>query len=124
MRSRLLLSLLVAPLLMAACAPGGGNRSRKIEGETVTIQVRNDLRPQTEVTLRIASSNGVRRILGSVPPGGSRKVTFEEGSFSGQYRLVAETASGQEMESRPFSLFRNAEVSWTLFNNTLRVVEP
>lgn len=125
MRSRLLPSLLVVPLLLAsACTAGGGGKGGQTGGATVTIEVRNDLRPPTEVTLRITSSNGVRRILGSVPPGGSRKMTFEEGGFSGQYRLVAEAADGQQRESRPFNLFPHGSVNWALFNNTLRVEEP
>lgn len=114
------LALLVAAPLLAACATGGGS-ARRVEGETVSIQIRNDLRPGAEVTVRISSTNGVRRVLGTVPPQGTRTLTYDEGSLTGQYRLSAQTSDGREVESRPFPLFGNASVVWVLFNNTLNV---
>src|SRR5688500_17965348 len=109
--------VLVATLLLAACATRareGGSQS----GELAAISIINDLRPHSVVTVRIISSSGVRRILGSVPPQGSRGFTYDETSFAGQYQLTAEAADGRLVESRQLSIFLGAEVRWSLFSTT------
>lgn len=116
---RVWLSSLLAPLLLAACASGGG--SRQVLSQTAEVTVENDLRPAREVTVRLSSTSGTRRILGSVPPGGTRSLTVDEPGFSGQYRLIAQGADGDEVQSRQFTLFPGAQVRWTLFSNTLSV---
>ena len=116
----LFLALVVAPLLLAACAAPRA-ASRTVTGRTASFLIQNDLRPGSAVTVRIASTAGLRRVLGSVAPQSSRTVTLDESSFAGQYRLIAETSDGEEIESRQFTLFANARVSWALFNNTLSV---
>jgi len=118
---RLLLLLLVAAPLLAACATGGGASARSVAGATASLRIQNDLRPGTPVTVRISSTTGFRRVLGTVPPQSTRTLTVDERSFTGQYRLVAQSTDGKEIESQQFTLFANATVSWNLFNNTLSV---
>ena len=114
-------ALLIAPLLLlAACATSGAGGG---EGNTVAIEVRNDIRPLSAVTVRVGSTNGVRQILGTVPPGGTRTLSFNEQALSGQYRLTAETTDGRTIESRPFTLVVAATVRWSLFSNTVSVIQ-
>jgi hypothetical protein len=111
--------VLGASLLLAACA--SGTTAREIRGDTVTIVVRNDFRPETLVTVRLISSAGVRRVLGSVPPNGSRTITVDEQAFVGQYRLAVEGANGRELQSSAFTLLPHRRVTWSLFANSLVV---
>jgi hypothetical protein len=108
-----------AALLLAACAPGA--TARAVAGDAVTVVVRNDLRPETAVTVRLVSSAGVRLVLGSVPPNASRTMTADNQRFAGQYRLVVEGADGREVQSSAFTLLPNARVTWGLFANSLVV---
>ena len=118
LRIRLLLPVATL-LLAAACA--AGSSSRQVRGESVTVIVTNNLRPQSEVTVRLTSSQGVRQVLGTVPPNGTRRLQFEERSFSGTYQLSAESPDGTSVVSRSFPLFAGAEVEWALFSNSLNV---
>ncbi len=111
--------LLVAALLVAACATSGGRREPR--PTLVRVIVQNNLRPAGEVTIRLISSTGERRVLGSVPPGSDRTLEFEDATFTGTFQLVARLADGNQVESRSFTLFPAARVEWVLFNNTLNV---
>ncbi|MGI9179793.1 MAG: hypothetical protein ACR2H9_04745 [Longimicrobiaceae bacterium] len=110
------LLLPVAALLLAACAAGSGGQAR---GAAVTVAVENNLRPEAEVTVRLTSTTGTRRVLGSVPPHSTRRLVFEDRSFSGSYTLVATTADGRTITSRSFSLWSGLQVQWALFSNSL-----
>ncbi len=111
------LLLPVAALLLAACAAGSGVRQAR--GAAVTVAVENNLRPEAEVTVRLTSTTGTRRVLGSVPPHSTRRLVFEDRSFSGSYTLVATTADGRTITSRSFSLWSGLQVQWALFSNSL-----
>jgi hypothetical protein len=118
--SRALLAL-VGPLLLAACAargPGGAP-----EGQA-QVAVTNDLRPQSVVTVRLLSTNGVRRILGNVPPQATRVFSYTESVFSGQYQLVAEATDGRKVESERFNPFFGVQVRWSLFTNAVALTAP
>lgn len=116
------LPLLVAPLLLGACATGGGSREDAVE--PITVAVRNDLRPPTEVTIRLFADGGARYLLGSVPPQQTRSLSAELGAVAGEYHLVAEAADGRELRSRTFAAFPFGRVEWSLFNNSLSVQSP
>ncbi|HEX6068696.1 MAG TPA: hypothetical protein VFZ18_02705 [Longimicrobiaceae bacterium] len=116
------LPLLVAPLLLAACAAGGGSREDAVE--PITVAVRNDLRPPTAVTVRLFSDGGARYLLGNVPPQQTRSLPVEVGFVAGEYHLVAEAADGRELRSRTFAAFPFGRVEWTLFSNSLSVQSP
>lgn len=112
--------LLATPLVFAACASGGASEARET-GPVASVVVVNDLRPPAVVTVRVVSSSGARRILGTVPPDATRTFEYDETAFAGQYRLTAERSDGQTVESRTFNLFLAAQVRWSLFNNSLTI---
>lgn len=107
----------MAALLLAACASRAAGETQG--NELAMITVTNDLRPQSLVTVRIATAGGSRRILGSVPPESTRRFSLSEPTLVGQYRLLAEAADGRTAESRDFNLFVGADARWSLFNNSL-----
>ena len=113
----------VLSLVCAACAPGSGDRDEPTPeglGEAVVlIEVRNDLTPTTPVTVRIVSESGTRSTLGTVSPGRTRTLRFDEPYFESAYMMVAETVDGNQLVSRRFELFPNSNVSWRLSNNRL-----
>lgn len=115
----------VACLLLAACATGSeaGGREETAAAEAV-IRVENDLLPQQEVTVRLFRPDGAREILGSVGPGQTRSFRIRESSYAGSFALVAENSSGQELVSRPFSVYPNDTVDWELRLNQLTVGNP
>lgn len=113
------LLLLTATLLLAACVAAG--RSRQAVEDQVSIRIENNLRPESEVTVRLISTSGTRRVLGSVSPHTTRTLEYAESPFSGSYRLTAQSADGREVSSQAFALFGGARVVWELFNNTLNV---
>lgn len=119
--ARVALALLVATLFTACAAGGGGRRAAD---EVVSVRVHNDLRPASEVTVRMISDAGVRQILGSISPQDTRTLQFAQGPFAGTYQLVARAADGREVTSRTFALVPFARVDWSLFTNSLNVGKP
>ncbi|MGH7572202.1 MAG: hypothetical protein ACREMK_10205 [Gemmatimonadota bacterium] len=124
MRAVSFLCLPVACVILAACATGSASDGQE-EGpaaeQEVVIRVENDLLPRQEVTVRLFRPDGTREILGSVGPGQTRSFRIRETSYAGSFALVAENSSGQELVSRPFSIFPNDTVDWELRLNQLTV---
>jgi hypothetical protein len=105
-----------ALLLLAACAAGGRARAGAVE-----VEVRNDMLPRADLTVRVVSDGGFRQLLGGVAPGATRTLRFQEPLYTGRYRLVGQRADGTEVTSLPFSLFAGARVTWTVRENRLSV---
>ena len=114
--------MLIAPLLLAACASRGGSRDQPTEQITVVVQ--NDLRPAVAVTIRLLSEGGARHLLGNVPPQGTRNLPVEVAAVAGSYYLESQAADGRVLRSRNFSLFPYSRVEWSLFSNSLVVEAP
>ena len=116
------LLLVLVPLLLAACA--GNSGGREDPPESVTVVVRNELRPATAVTVRLIAEGGGRHLIGSVPPQNTRSISVELGAVSGLYHLEAEGADGRQVRSRSFSLFPFSRADWNLFSNLVTVEAP
>jgi hypothetical protein len=97
MRSWLWIGL-VALVAAGACASGERQASTG-EDRTVQVTVENDLQPPTSVTVYIGEQIGTRRTLGDVGPLDTRTFSFELPSRTGNYRLVARTTSGEQLQS-------------------------
>lgn len=105
-----------ALLLVAACAAGRGAAAGAVE-----VEVRNDMLPRADLTVRVISEGGFRQLLGGVAPGATRTLRFREPSYPGRYRLVGQRPDGTEVTSLPFTLFAGAHVTWTVRDNQLSV---
>ncbi len=114
----------VACLLLAGCATGPGAGENEGALPAVEVRVENDLLPRQELTVRLFRPDGTREILGSVGPGQTRTFQIRESSYAGSFALLAENSSGQEMVSRPFSIYPNDRVDLELRLNQLTVGSP
>lgn len=119
-RARPFVLVPVALLLLAACAAGAG-RTRQVAGPEVIFEVHNDLNPARALTIRLVAQTGARSILGSVSPGQTRNLRFEDSAYHGLYRLVAEGGPWGDISSTSFSLAEGRRVIWMLQHNTIRI---
>lgn len=85
------------------------------------MEVENNLARRQSVTVRIESQSGGVTTLGTVGPGRTATLRFEEDYFESFYVLSARLDDGSEVVSREFSLLPNAVVRWRLSNNTISV---
>lgn len=109
-------------LLLVACSTPGPRGYGEMSVQIVPVQIENDLRTRSDVTIRMVSSDGSVSLLGSVSPGRDRTLEFRERVLAGPYRLTATTGDGSMLESRRFTLFEGAAVIWQLQFNDLQVV--
>lgn len=108
----------VALLLLWGCATGGGRGSPETEGIRVVVQ--NDLSPPTVLTVRVlGAGTAFRTILGSVSPSSTRTFVFQPSSTRGDYQLVAEKASGEDVSSRVFQVTTGDDVRWSVRRNAV-----
>jgi hypothetical protein len=116
---------LVLPLaLLAGCggASTEGGAGEPEPGSEITVEVRNNTTPPTSLTVWSVTDTGSRRLLGTVPPRQNRSFELVLGRVGRQLQLVAETADGTSIPSRPFIVSRDAvAVEWTLYPNTLTI---
>lgn len=113
----------VALLALTAACAAGSRTSSATEGlapEVVLVEVDNDIVPRTSVTVRILSPTG-QKVLGTVGPGRTETLLFDESYIEVSYRLVAREDDGDEEVSREFQLFSSALVRWRLSNNRLSI---
>lgn len=105
-------------LALAACA---GSPEGEPAEPTVQIRVVNELVPTTALTVHLVDA-GERAMLGTVVPSGQRTFVHHMGEIGeGSFRLIAETGTGREITSEPFTLRADAAVEWDVQANT---VEP
>jgi hypothetical protein len=116
---------LVLPLaLLAGCggASREGGTGEPEPGSEITVEVRNNVTPPTSLTVWSVTNTGSRQLLGTVPPRRDRSFELSLGRVGRQLQLVAETADGTNIPSRPFIVSRDAvAVEWTLYPNTLTI---
>ncbi len=77
--------------------------------------------PRTDLTVRLITPTGQSQVLGSVLPGGSGTLRYRGRVYPDFYRLLATTARGDDIASQPFNIFRGAQVTWSLPQNSVSV---
>jgi hypothetical protein len=115
--------LSVALLVVTACASGGQvpDTGEALGSQVILIEVQNNLAIRQSVTVRVARRSGGVSTLGSVAPGRTQTLRFEESNLESAYVLHAQKDDGTEVVSREFSLYPNSFVRWRLSNNTVSV---
>jgi hypothetical protein len=122
MRRARLLS--IALLVLALPALGGCALFRHSSpGETVTLEIDNNLVVPAPVTVYAYSDVGSRQLVGSILPDRQAVLRFHAGHIMGSYRFVAVVTRGAQLVSTPVSLNGGETVSWDLRNNLLVVVQ-
>ena len=115
----LLLFALALPLL-----PGCSLFRNSSRGETVEVEVNNDLPLRTPLTIYVLSDVGNRQLIGSVTPGSTSRLRFRAATITGNYRFVARVSSqtqGDYLVSNAVALTGGETVSWEIRNNVLLV---
>lgn len=113
------LSILIAGVM--ACASGGDRRGTAGEAsEGLQIEVRNNLRPPTEMTVLIREEGSAGTTLGTVPATSSRTFTFSAVYLGARYRLVARTSGGREIVSDTIHAEPGETMTWILGTNQLQ----
>jgi hypothetical protein len=110
----------VAASAVGACASGhshkggGGDRS-------IVVHLTNDLTPPSDVTVYAVGQDGIRRLLGDVPPNKARALKIPGEIFPGTtFHLVAEPTGGRPVRSQPITATNDAEIiDWDLQTNAL-----
>ncbi len=115
--------LSVALLVVSACASGGQvpDTDEPLTSQVILVEVQNNLAIRQSVTVRILRRSGGASTLGSVAPGRTQTLRFEENNLESAYILHARKDDGTEVVSREFSLYPNSFVRWRLSNNTVSV---
>jgi hypothetical protein len=116
-RTHLKALTLATAFAVAACATVRG----RSEGPTVPIdvEVHNNLRLPTDLTVYAVSSGGNRTLLGGVPPNGTVTLKFKPIAFTEPYRLLARRSLGRDIRSQSFIVGSDmtGAIIWTLIPN-------
>jgi hypothetical protein len=110
------LAVLALPLLGACALLGRGS-----PGETVTLEINNNLAVPMPITVYAYSDVGARQLVGSVPPDREAVLRFHAPHITGDYRFVAQVQRNAQLVSNPINLNGGETVSWELRNNIIRL---
>jgi hypothetical protein len=111
------LAAVVVVGVLGGCASAPASELAQEPDGDIAIQVEHNAQATSALAIHIVDQSGVRRRLGVVAPG--QMETFGLGGIilSGRYTLLAESADGRTLQSRPFSLVRRDGVSWDVKDN-------
>ncbi len=86
----------------------------------------NDLAPPSDVTVYAVSQDGVRRLLGDVPPNKDRALKVPNDIFPGtSFRIIAERTAGRRVVSQPITATNGGGIiDWDLQTNAVWFPEP
>ena len=114
----LMLGLLAGALPLAQGCRTLGSGAR---GETVLIEVDNDVPLPTAFTVYAFSETGSRRLVGSLSPGRPGTLRLTGGELSGRYRFTAVRQLGSAITSPPIALQGGETVTWDLRDNVILI---
>jgi hypothetical protein len=107
-------------LTLGACASG---HNRKGGGEQpMVVHLTNDLAPPSDVTVYAVAQDGIRRLIGDVPPNKDRAMKIPSDVPRGaNFRLVAERSTiGRPIVSQPITATGDGLIiDWTLQTNSI-----
>ena len=113
---------ILALLALALPALGGCSLFGKSStGETVTLEINNNLAVPMPVSIYVYSDVGARQLIGAIPPDREAVLRFHAAHITGSYRFVAQVQRNAQLVSTPISLNGGETVSWELRNNIIRL---
>jgi len=114
-----------ATVAIVGCA-SGHNRPGSGDGQII-VHLTNDLAPPSDVTVYAVTQDGIRRLLGDVPPNKDRALKVPTDVPRGAtFRLVAErTAITRAVVSQPITATSGGLfIDWDLQTNAIWYPEP
>lgn len=113
--------VMLAALLMAACA---GNRAEPGEAggdEVVRVVITNDGTIPTQVRVYLVQEGGVDIMLGSMSTLGTETLTGRAPVIGGTYQLRAVGGTDHVLVSPRVQLRGNETISWDMRRNVVRI---
>ena len=110
-----------AMTVIVGCASGHNRKSNGID-QPMIVNLTNDLAPPSDVTVYAVTQDGIRRLLGDVPPNKNRAMKVPSDVPRGTtFRLVAErTALGRPVVSQPITATTDGLIiDWSLQTNAI-----
>lgn len=116
---------LMATTAIGACASGHSHKGGG-GGQQIIVHLTNNLTPPSDVTVYAVSQDGIRRLLGDVPPNKDRALKVPNEIFPGtSFRIVAERTGGRPVVSQPITANSGGQIiDWDLQTNAVWFPEP
>jgi hypothetical protein len=125
------LSIALGLVVASGCSSSRGSdletvpdsEDASLAGETIVIEVLNDLAPPRSVIVTFQATGQIERQLGTVLTGETATFAVDQRHGLPPYQLVAEPsgAGGGRVVSRPIDVATAARITWSLATNFVRV---
>jgi hypothetical protein len=114
------LSAVVAIVTVGACATGHASKSEQHQQQMV-VHLTNDLAPPSDVTVYAVSTDGVRVLLGDVPPNDHRVLRIPGDIAAGTtFHILADRGLGRPVVSQPVTASStDLIIDWDLQTNSM-----
>lgn len=109
--------------LLAGCAPAATGDAAG-SPLVLNVEVRNNYPTAVSREVSIAETTGSPRRIGQIPAAATRRLDARSFDWSVQHVLLAESLTGDVIESAPFFVSAGGRVVWDLANNRIEVFEP
>lgn len=108
-------------LAVSGCASGYSHRDHEGNAARISVRLTNDLSPPADVTVFAVSQDGIRNLLGDVPPNGHKLLHVPRAIFPGtSFRLVAERLNSRAVLSQPITATSTDQIiDWDLETNSM-----
>jgi hypothetical protein len=115
----MLLPAFIAIAGLGACATGHSHKGDHVQ--QLVVHLTNDLAPPADVTVYAVTPEGIRLLLGDVPPNEHRVLHIpNEVSSATSFHLVADRALGRRVVSQPVtSTTSDLIIDWDLQTNSM-----
>jgi len=103
-----------------ACATGHSHKGD--HEQQLVVHLTNDLAPPADVTVYAVTSDGIRHLLGDVPPNEHRvlRIPNDVSSAATSFHLVADKALGRPVVSQPVNATTSdLIIDWDLQTNSM-----
>jgi hypothetical protein len=120
-RSTLGVMIAIAAISTAgACATGHSHKGDDTQGRMI-VHLTNDLAPPSDVTVYAVGRDGVRRVLGDVPPNDHKVLRVPSDISPGTtYHLIADRGLGRPVVSQPITATdQDMIIDWDMQTNSM-----
>lgn len=109
----------VAVMSAGACASGQSHRANDGTVEMI-VHVNNHLAPPSDVTIYAVQRDGIRRLVGNVPPNRDVALRIPGNVLPGtQFQLIADRTGGRSIPTQPISAASGVMIDWDLQTNAV-----
>ena len=115
-----LLTAFIAAVGVGACATGHSHKGG--HEQQLVVHLTNDLAPPADVTVYAVTSDGIRHLLGDVPPNDHRvlRIPNDVSTATTTFHLVADRTLGRRVVSQPVNATSgDLIIDWDLQSNSM-----